>query len=119
MTRERYAERIDFTSGLSDRLARIRCALEQLRQRPEDACLFAETHNSLQEVAGRAESFGLEELNEIGMRLDQALLSWRGRGAPAAAWAAVASADAALADFEDRLAPGALAIPWRMVRAGV
>jgi HPt (histidine-containing phosphotransfer) domain-containing protein len=119
MSRERYAERIDFTSSLADRLAKIRCALEQLRQRPQDTCLFAETHNSLQEVAGAAESFGLEELNEIGMRLDQALLAWRGRGAPAAAWAAVASADAALADFEDRLAPAALAVPWRTVRAGL
>jgi chemotaxis protein histidine kinase CheA len=119
MTKERYAERIEFTSGLSDRLARIRCALEQLRQRPQDACLFAETRSSVQEVAGTAESFGLEELNEISTRLDQALLAWRGRGTPAAAWAAVAGADAALADFEDRMAPAALSVPWRVVRAGV
>ncbi len=119
MSKERYGARVEFTSGLPDRLAQIRWALEQLRQRPHDTGLFAETRNSVQDLAGTAGSFGLEELSEIGTRLDQALLAWRGRGALAAAWAAVADADAALADFADRLAPTAPAAPWRMVGAGL
>lgn len=113
MSKDRYGARVEFTSGLSDRLAQIRWALEQLRQRPQDTGLFAETRNWLHELAGTADSFALEELSEIGTRLDQALLAWRGRGA--AGWAAVADADAALADFADRLAPAAPAAPWRMV----
>jgi chemotaxis protein histidine kinase CheA len=113
MSKERYGARVEFTSGLPDRLAQIRWALEQLRQRPHDTGLFAETRNSVQDLAGTAGSFGLEELSEIGTRLEQALLAWRGRGATA--WAAVAGADAALADFADRLAPAAPAAPWRVV----
>jgi HPt (histidine-containing phosphotransfer) domain-containing protein len=113
-----YGARIEFTSSLSDRLTQIRWALTQLRQRPHDTGLFAETHNSVQELAAAAASFGLEELAEIGMRVDQALVTWRSRGSPPAAWAAVADADAALAEFADRVAPIAPATPWRMVGAG-
>ena len=119
MSKERYGARVEFTSGLSDRLAQIRWALEQLRQRPHDTGLFAETRNSVQDLAGSAGSFGLEELSEIGTRLEQALLAWRARGALPAMWAAVADADAALADFAERLAPAAPAQPWRTVRAGL
>lgn len=119
MPREGYAARVEFTSGLSDRLSRIRCALEQLRQRPHDSGLFAETRNSVHELAGTAGSFGLEELSDIGLRVEQALLAWHARGAAPSAWAAVADADAALADFEDRLAPAASGAPWRVVRAGL
>jgi len=113
MSKERDGARVEFTSGLTDRLAQIRWALEQLRHRPQDTGLFSETRNWLHELAGAAGSFGLEELSEIGTRLDQALLAWRGRGA--LAWAAVAGADAALADFADRLAPAAPAAPWPVV----
>jgi HPt (histidine-containing phosphotransfer) domain-containing protein len=116
MSRDGYGARVEFTSGLSDRLAQIRGALEELRQRPHDTGLFAETRNSVQELAGRAGAFGLTELSEIGLRLEQALVAWRGRGA--VAWAAIASADAALSDFEDRLAPPLPAAPWRVVGAG-
>jgi HPt (histidine-containing phosphotransfer) domain-containing protein len=119
MPRERYAARIEFTAGLSDRLSHTRCALEQLRQRTHDSGLFAETCNSVRELAGAAGSFGLEELSDIGLRVEQALLAWHARGAAPAAWAAVADADAALADFEDRLAPAGFAAPWRVVRAGL
>jgi chemotaxis protein histidine kinase CheA len=114
MSTDRSGARVEFTSGLSDRLAQIRWALEQLRQRPQDTGLFAETRNWLHELAGTADSFGLEELSEIGTRLEQALLAWRGRGTLAAAWAAVAGADAALADFADRVAPSGPAAPWPM-----
>ncbi len=96
----------------------LRWALEQLRQRP-DASLFGETRNSVHELAGTAGSFALEELSEIGARLEQALLAWRARGALPSMWAAVADADAALADFAERLAPAAPAQPWRTVRAGL
>ncbi len=119
MLKERYAARVEFTSGLSDRLTQLRWALEQLRQRPHDASLFGETRNSLHELAGTAGSFALEELSEIGARLAQALLAWRARGALPSMWAAVADADAALADFAERLAPAAPAQPWRTVRAGL
>ena len=74
MSTDRSGARVEFfTSGLSDRLAQIRWALEQLRQRPQDTGLFAETRNWLHELAGTADSFGLEELSEIGTRLEQAL----------------------------------------------
>jgi HPt (histidine-containing phosphotransfer) domain-containing protein len=119
MPRQDYAGRVEFTSGLSDRLAQIRCALGQLRQRPHDCGLFAETRNSARELAGTAGSFGLEELSEIALRVEQALLAWQARGAAPTAWAAVADADAALADFEDRVAPAAPAVAWRVVRAGL
>jgi HPt (histidine-containing phosphotransfer) domain-containing protein len=118
MPREGYAARIEFTSGLSERLSHIRCALEQLRQRPHDSGLFAETRCSVHELAGAAGSFALEELSDIGLRVEQALVAWHARGAAPTAWAAVADADAALADFEDRLTPAASAAPWRVVRAG-
>ena len=114
-----YAARIEFVSTLSDRLSGIRCAVEQLRQRPHDTGLFFETRNSLGGLTETARSFGLEELTEICMRLEQALVSWRGRGASPAAWAAVASADAALAGFEDRVAPAAAPAAWRVVGAGL
>ncbi|MFL5312440.1 MAG: Hpt domain-containing protein [Myxococcales bacterium] len=119
MPNERYGARVEFTSGLSDRLARIRCALEQLRQRPHDCGLFKETRNSVHELAGTAGSFGLDELSDIGLRVEQALLAWHARGAAPAAWAAVADADASLADFEDRLTPPSPAAAWRVVRAGL
>ena len=114
-----YGARIEFTSSLPDRLTQIRWALTQLRQRPHDTGLFAETHNSVQELVGAATPFGLDELAEIGVRVDQALVAWRSRGAPPAAWAAVADADAALAEFADRVAPIAAPAPWRLVGAGV
>jgi hypothetical protein len=47
------------------------------------------------------------------------MLAWRSRGAIGSAWAAVADADAAVADFEDRLAPAAPPSPWRVVGAGL
>ena|SRR5690349_13049801 len=115
----RYAARIEFVSTLSDRLSGIRCSVEQLRQRPHDTGLFFETRNSLDGLTETARSFGLEELTEICMRLEQALVAWRGRGSPPAAWASVASADAALAEFEDRVAPAAAPAPWRVVGAGL
>jgi HPt (histidine-containing phosphotransfer) domain-containing protein len=119
MPREGYAARVEFSSGLSDRLSHIRCALEQLRQRPHDPGLFAETRSCVHELAGTAGSFGLDELSDLGLRVEQALLAWHARGAAPMAWAAVADADAALADFEDRLAPAGSAAPWRVVRAGL
>ena len=119
MSSERYRARVEFTAGLSDRLAQVRWALEQLRQRPHDTGLFAETRHSVQDLAATADSFGLEELSGICLRLEQVLLAWRGRGAIASAWAAVADADAAVADFEDRLAPDAPPSPWRLVGAGL
>jgi chemotaxis protein histidine kinase CheA len=119
MSTEGYCARLEFTAGLSDVLAQIRWGLEQLRQRPHDAGLFAETRNSVQELAGSADSFGLEELSGICLRLAQAMLAWRSRGAIGSAWAAVADADAAVADFEDRLAPAAPPSPWRVVGAGL
>jgi len=119
MPSEGYAARVEFTSGLSDRLAHIRCALEQVRQRAHDSGLFAETRNCVHELVGTARAFGLEDLSDIGLRVEQALLAWHARGAVPTAWAAVADADAALADFEDRLAPAAPAAPWRVVRAGL
>ncbi len=109
-----FAARVEYTSGLPDRLAQIRWALEQLRQRPHDTGLFAETRNSVQDLAGTAASFGLQELSEIGVRLEQALLVWRGRGGLAAAWAPIGGEDAALAEWEDRVT-GSAAAPWRMV----
>jgi len=119
MSTDGYRARLEFTAGLSDVLAQIRWGLEQLRQRPQDAGLFAETRNSLRELALSADSFGLEELSGICLRLAQALLAWRSRGAIGSAWAAVADADAAVADFEDRLAPAAPPSPWRVVGAGL
>ena len=119
MSNERYSARVEFTSALSDRLARLRCTLQQLRQRPHDSGLFAETRNAVHELAGTAGSFGLEELSEVGLRVEQALLAWHARGAAPTAWAAVADADAALAEFEDRLAPAASVAAWRVVRAGL
>jgi HPt (histidine-containing phosphotransfer) domain-containing protein len=119
MSQDHYADRVEFSSGLSDRLAQIRCALQQLRQRPHDAGLFAETRNTVHELAGTAGSFGLEELSEVGLRVEQALLAWHARGAAPTAWAAVADADAALAELEDRLAPAASVAAWRVVRAGL
>jgi hypothetical protein len=118
MTKERYAARLDFTSGLSDQLAHIRWGLEQLRQRPWDVGLFSELRNSVQELVDLSGSFGQDELTEIGTRLDQALLAWRTRGASGPAWAPIAGADAALADFVERLAP-ATTPAWRVVRAGL
>ena len=98
---------------LHERLAQVRWALEQLRQRPHDAALFAETCRAAHDLAESAASF--EELSEIAARLEQALVAWRCRGALAAAWAPIAGEDAALADREDRLAPAAR--PWRVVGA--
>ncbi|TMB05597.1 MAG: hypothetical protein E6J64_10505, partial [Deltaproteobacteria bacterium] len=72
MSNERYGARVEFTSGLSDRLPQVRCALEQLRQRPHDGGLFAETRSSLHELAATAGSFGLDELTEIALRVEQA-----------------------------------------------
>jgi len=119
MSNERYGARVEFTSGLSDRLAQVRCALEQLRQRPHDGGLFAETRSSLHELAATAGSFGLDELTEIALRVEQALLAWHARGSLPTAWAAAADAAAAPADFEDRLTPETPAAPWRVVRAGL
>ena len=119
MLNERYGARVEFTSDLSDRLAQIRCAVNQLRQRPHDCGLFAATRNSLNEMASTAGSFGLDELSAIAVRVEQALFAWHARGSVPTAWAAVADADAALADFEDRLAPAAPAAAWRVVGAGL
>jgi hypothetical protein len=113
-----YGARIEFTSSLPDRLMQIRWALTQLRQRPQDTGLFAETHNSVQELACVSAAFRLDELAEIGMRVGQALVAWRSRGAPPAAWASVADGEAALAEFADRVAAIAPPAPWRLVGAG-
>ena len=102
-------------AGLHERLTQVRWGLEQLRQRPHDAALFAETCRAAHDLAESAGGCDFEELSEIGSRLEQALVAWRGRGALATAWAPVAGEDAALADWEDRLAPPAR--PWRVVGA--
>lgn len=98
---ELEAMRVEYAAGLSSRIAQIRRGLEQLRLRPRDAVLFAETRRLVHELAGTAGSFGFDELSTIGAELEQALVAWKTKS-EAGAWAGIAIKDRALAAWEQR-----------------
>ena len=104
--------RVEYAASVPGRIAQIRRGLEQLRQRPRDAVLFAETRRHVHEVAGTGGSFGFEELGNICAHLEQALVAWRSTGH--ASWASIAANDRALvawAECSHRAAP--VAAPLR------